>query len=86
MNAYFDTGVLVKAYVSEPDSERADALIKRSAPPIPLTHLQALEIRNSLRLKRGRSEITEAQLKGALLNLRADVEAGPAGSRHRSMS
>jgi predicted nucleic acid-binding protein len=76
MTPYFDTGVLVKAYVPEANSSDADALIRRMTPPIPLTHLHELEIRNALRLKRNRKEITEPELKAALKHLQSDIDSG----------
>lgn len=76
MNTYFDAGVLLKAYVPEPDSNVADALILEAQPPLPLTHLHEIEMRNALRLKRGRREITQAELRGALRNFQADITAG----------
>jgi len=44
LNTYFDTGVLVKAYVVETGTREALALIYRTKPPIPLTPLHAIEI------------------------------------------
>ena len=76
MNTYFDTGVLVKAYVFEPGTLEAMALIKRVKPPIPLTHLHGIEIRNALRLKCGRKEITELEMKASLRLFQADIDAG----------
>ncbi len=76
MTAYFDTSVLLKSYVVEKDSATADALILQILAPIPFTHFHAIEIRTALRLKCGRGEITTAELKGALGDLQADIEAG----------
>lgn len=76
MSTYFDTGVLLKAYVPEPNSRLADALILEAAPPLPFTHLHEIEMRTALRLKRGRGEITAAELKTALRDLQADITAG----------
>jgi predicted nucleic acid-binding protein len=76
LNTYFDTGVLVKAYVFETGTPEALALIKRVKPPIPLTHLHGIEIRNALRLKCGRKEITEAEMKASLHLFQDDIEAG----------
>lgn len=76
MNTYFDTGVLVKAYVFETGTREALALIRQAKPPIPLTHLHAIEIRNALRLKRGRREITEAAMAASLRLFQDDIDAG----------
>jgi predicted nucleic acid-binding protein len=76
LKTYFDSGVLVKAYVFEAGTPEALALIRRVRPPIPLTHLHGIEIRNALRLKCGRSEITEAEMKAALRLFQGDIGAG----------
>jgi predicted nucleic acid-binding protein len=76
LTAYFDTSVLIKSYVAERDSAAADALILRTAGAIPFTHFHAIEIRTAIRLKRGRGEITETQLKSVLAELQRDIEAG----------
>ena len=66
MKTYFDTGVLVKAYVAEADTPKALVLIRQVRPPVPTTHLHSIEIRNALRLKCGRGEITEIEMKASL--------------------
>jgi predicted nucleic acid-binding protein len=76
LSAYFDTGVLLKSYVTEKNSAVADALILQAAVPIPFTHFHEIELRTALRLKRGRGEITDAELKGALRSLQEDIDAG----------
>jgi len=76
LSAYFDTGVLLKSYVTEKDSAAADALILQSAAPVLFTHFHEIEMRTALRLKCGRKEITDAELKGALRNLQEDIDAG----------
>jgi uncharacterized protein len=76
LRAYFDSGVLIKSYIAEPDSAAADALISKNAKPIPLTHFHAIEIRTTFRLKLGRGEITEAQLQRALDDLQVDISSG----------
>lgn len=76
MSVYFDTGVLLKTYVTEKNSTAADALILQATPPIPFTHFHEIEMRTAFRLKRGRGEITEAEMKGALRDLQADINAG----------
>jgi uncharacterized protein len=76
LRTYFDPSVLVKAYVAEAGTPEALALIRQVKPPIPLTHLHSIEIRNALRLKCGRGEITETELRAALRLFEDDVIAG----------
>ena len=76
MIAYFDTGILLKAYVAEKDSAAADAMILEVAAPIPFTHLHEIELRTALRVKRGRGEIADGELKLALRDLQEDINAG----------
>jgi predicted nucleic acid-binding protein len=76
VTAYFDSAVLVKAYCLETTSAHALSLIKRAKPPLLFTPLHAIEIRNALRLKRHRKELTEFQLRGALRDLDNDISHG----------
>jgi predicted nucleic acid-binding protein len=76
LKTYFDTGVLVKAYAVEPGTVEALALIRQVKPPIPFTHLHGIEIRNALRLKCGRGEITETEMRASLRLLHDDIDAG----------
>lgn len=76
MSAYLDTGVIAKLYVLEPDSPEAARLVSAYPPPLVFTHLQALELRNALRLKVFRGEITGAELRLTLSRLAADIRAG----------
>ena len=76
MSAYLDTGVIAKLYVLESDSAEAARLVSAYRPPLVFTHLQALEIRNALRLKVFRGEITRAQLRLTMSRLEIDIRAG----------
>lgn len=76
MRTYFDTSVLVKIYAEEPDSSLADALMRAADVPVSFTPLHALEIRNALRLKRFRDELSEAELASVLELLQEDLQAG----------
>jgi len=76
VRAYFDSAVLVKAYCLETTTPQALALIRLAAPPIAFTQLHSLEIRNALRLKRHRKELTASQLRGSLRALREDIAGG----------
>ena len=76
MNAYFDTGILVKNYCPEPDSPAAVALLRAEDAPLPLTHFQEAEFRNAVRLKLFRREMPSAGARGALLNFTRDISEG----------
>ena len=76
MSTYFDTGVLLKSYVTEKNSADADALILQAAQPIPFTHFHDIEMRTALRLKHGRGEISGAELKSVLHDLQTDIGEG----------
>ncbi len=76
MTTYFDSSVLVKAYCLESTSLEAVSLIRRTKPPLPFTLVHGLEIRNALRLKRYRKELTERQMKGALRHIQEDINTG----------
>jgi predicted nucleic acid-binding protein len=77
---YFDSAVLVKAYCLEATTPQALALLRGVAPPLMFTPLHALEIRNALRLKRHRKELTQSQLRGSLESLREDIVNGYLGA------
>ncbi len=76
VGAYFDSGILVKNYCRELTSPEAIALILVEPPPLPLLHLQEAEIRNALRLKLFRGELTIAALKKSLSLLDEDIREG----------
>lgn len=76
MNAFFDSGVLVKLYALERDSSRAVALAAQFAPPLPLTELQESEARNAFRLKCARGETNPGELAAGLAALEGDLRAG----------
>ena len=76
MKTYFDSGVLVKAYIDEPDATAARTLIAQTGASIPLTSLHEIEVRNTLRVKVGRGDIGESDLEMALRVVDEDISAG----------
>jgi hypothetical protein len=76
VGAYFDSGILVKNYCRELTSPEAISLILAEPLPLPLTHLQEAEVRNALRLKLFRREMTSTALKGSLSLLDEDIREG----------
>ena len=73
MNAYFDSGVLLKNYCTEPNSHDAISLILSESAPLPFTLLQEAEIRNTFRLKVFRKEISQFNLPASIRLLEEDV-------------
>jgi len=76
MNAYFDSAIIAKLYVQEVNSDDMVRLISTEAPPYAFTHWQEIEVRNALRLKRFRQEITREELQASLTAFDEDITAG----------
>jgi predicted nucleic acid-binding protein len=76
VNAYFDTGVLLKNYSHEINSLEAIELIQSETAPLPLTQLQEMEMRNGFRLNVFRKETTPAMLLISLSLLDDDIREG----------
>jgi predicted nucleic acid-binding protein len=75
VTGYVDSGVLVKLYVREPNSEEAAREVSRF-PFAPLTPLHELEIRNTFRALQGRGAITDAQRAASEHVFEMDIAAG----------
>jgi len=73
---YIDSGILVKLYATEINTPEAISLVFSFTTPLPLTHFQELEVRNALRLKQGRGELTERETTLALGDFQTDIRAG----------
>lgn len=76
MSAYFDTSIITKWYVPEPDSEAALRVRRRFVPPAALTHLHRVELSNAWHLKLFRKEMTKAAVALARADLQSDIDAG----------
>jgi predicted nucleic acid-binding protein len=76
MKIYFDTSLLLKAYIKEAGTAEALEIIRAGKPPIPLSHLLELELRTAIRLKHGRREIEAAAMRGVLQVLENDFANG----------
>jgi predicted nucleic acid-binding protein len=76
VTAYFDTSVITKWYLPEPDSVDALRVRARFAPPAALTHLHRVELVTAWHLKVLRHEIPMAIVEQALGHVEADVSAG----------
>lgn len=75
MTAYADTGFLCSLYAPDAHTPRAIARMRRQTLPLPFTWLHQLELRNALRLRVFRREITAVQRDASLNALLADLAA-----------
>ena len=75
MKVDFDSSALVAVYVNEEHSARARAELRKHV-RVPWTPLHNLEVRNALRLLRGRAQISADQLRGLLAHIDEDLERG----------
>ena len=73
---YVDTSVLVSLYVSDANSQRADAWRKANPAPIDFTSLHRVELRNALSLAVFQQRITAAQAEAAWAQVQEDLKAG----------
>ena len=76
MDSYFDSAIIVKLYVREANSADAIRLVSAHAAPYALTSWQALEVRNAIRLKAFRHEITNAEMTQSIAALGQDIATG----------
>ena len=76
MDAYFDSGIIVKLYVKETNSLNAISLVGRYTAPHCLTHWQALEVKNAIRLKAFRNEISTEEMALSIRAFDQDIAAG----------
>lgn len=76
MKRYYDTGVLLKLYTPEQDSDRVRAFVRRAEEPLAFTALHRAECTSALRLKVFRGEASEGEVSSALLDIDEDVASG----------
>ena len=76
MDAYFDSAIIVKLYVREATSPDAIRLVRAYAAPYVLTQWQALEVKNAIRLKAFRTEITPAEMSRSIAAFEQDIATG----------
>ena len=76
MSSYADTGFLCSLYAPDAHTRRVVARMRRETLPLPFTWLHQLELRNALRLRVFRREITVVQREASLNMLLADLAAG----------
>jgi len=76
VNYYFDTGILLKLYTDEPESDAVQAFAVATGQPIPFLALHHSECSSALHLKAFRGECSVAQANGALANIDEDLRSG----------
>jgi predicted nucleic acid-binding protein len=76
MDAYFDSAVIVKLYVSEATSPDAIRLVGAYVAPYWLTQWQASEVKNAIRVKAFRKEITAGEMNMSLAAFEQDITTG----------
>ena len=76
MDAYFDSAIIVKLYVQKATSPDAIRLVGAYVPPFALTHWQELEVKNAMRLKVFRQEITTAEMHQSIAAFEQDMVMG----------
>jgi predicted nucleic acid-binding protein len=76
VSSYADTSFLCSLYAPDVHTRRVIARMRRQGLPLPFTWLHQLELRNALRLRVFRREITAAQREASLNMMLADLAAG----------
>lgn len=76
MKRYYDTGVILKLYTEEPESDAARAFVTRRKEALYLSILHTAECTSALRLKQFRGECEPGQAAQALAHLDEDFQAG----------
>ena len=76
MKTYFDSAVIVKVYVPEANSAEAAGLVRRSNAGVLFSQLHENEVRNAIRLKRRRAEVTDAEVEIAFRRIVEDLAEG----------
>jgi predicted nucleic acid-binding protein len=76
LRIYFDPSFLIPLYVEELASTDVRAFVMRSSPVVLLNELQELELKNAIRQKVMRGEITEGMATRSLRLLDDDCIAG----------
>jgi len=76
MDVYFDSAIIVKLYVREATSAQAIRLASAYSAPYTLTQWQALEVKNAIRLKAFRAEISATEMNQSIAAFEQDLAAG----------
>lgn len=73
---YFDSGVLLKLSLPEPNAVQAVALVQATDSSPVVTPLHVLEMRSAIRQKQGRNELTDAECLALLSDFDQDLASG----------
>lgn len=76
MSGYADAALLCSLYAPDAHTARAIACLGKQSQPLPIVWIHQLEVRNALRLRVFRREITRAQRDTSLNALLADLANG----------
>ena len=76
MKSYYDTGLLLKLYTNERDSEMVRNFVVRRREALVFTPMHHAECVSALRLKCFRGEASEEEVAGALRDIESDVATG----------
>ena len=73
---YFDSGVLLKLYLPEPNAAQSVALVQATGLSPVVTPLHVLEMRSAIRQKQGRNEVTDTERQALLSDFDQDLASG----------
>ena len=76
MDSYFDSSIIVKLYVQEANSADAIRLVSGYSAPYALTSWQTLEVKNAIRLKAFRHDITPDEMTQSIAAFEQDIAVG----------
>lgn len=76
MIRYYDTGLLLKLYTEEKESDAIRAFGTKKQEPLGFTSLHLSKCVSALRLKCFRNECEEEQAAGAIMDMENDIAAG----------
>jgi len=73
---FADTSFLVKLYLREEESEQAEALVRTGVPPLLISELAVLELRNALHFAVARGAINGQESAAAWAGFERHLQAG----------
>lgn len=76
MSAYYDTGIILKLYTTEAESDAVRSFVVRRKAPLRLTCLHLAECASALRLKQFRGECEGHHVARALADIEDDARSG----------